>query len=239
MARGLRVLVPGATYHVTVRCNNRVFDLGRSECRDVLLYTLKKALQKIPCRIYGLCLMNNHVHYLIECAELPRFMHYVNWYSAMALNRMLGRSGHFWEGRYYSEPITDDRRALYTLRYIHGNPKSARIRRGFWYGWSNYGSYDRLSLDGLTEWHLAFLRIASTLSGCARGYRRFCTRYRVKVSPKVERYNWGRVYPALGRNKKANQAQMGFGWCQVQKGSELPLSVTRVAQAFLKANRPP
>ncbi len=183
--------------------------------------------------------MNNHVHYLIECAELPRFMHFVNWYSAMALNRMLGRSGHFWEGRYYSEPITDDRRVLYTLRYIHGNPKSARIRRGFWYGWSNYGSYDRLSLDGLTEWHPAFLRIASTLSGCTRGYRRFCTRYRIKASPKVERYNWGRVYPALGRNKKANQAQMGFGWCQVQKGSELPLSVTRVAKTFLKANRPP
>ena len=110
---------------------------------------------------------------------------------------------------------------------------------GFWYGWSNYGSYDRLSLDGLSEWHPAFLRMASTLSGCAKAYRRFCKRYRVKASAKADRYNWGRAYPALGRNKKADHAQMGFNWCQVQKGAELPISVTQVAKTFLKANRPP
>ena len=30
-----------------------------------------------------------------------------------------------------------------------------------------------------------------------------------------------------------------IGWCQVQKGAELPISVTRMAKTFLKANRPP
>ena len=178
MARGLRVLVPGATYLVTVRCNNRGFDLGRSECRDVLLYTLKKALQKIPCRIYGVCLMNNHVHYLMECAELPRFMHYVNWYSAMCLNRLLGRRGHFWEKRYHAAGFrnADRCRALHVLRYTHGNPMAVDLSGGFVYPFSNYGTYENLRDDGLTRWHGLFLRLGLSLEECAIRYNSFCQR---------------------------------------------------------------
>ena len=49
--------------------------------------------------------MSNHVHYLLEPAEsedLPRIMHSVNFCTAMCFNRMLKRTGHFWEQRYHS-----------------------------------------------------------------------------------------------------------------------------------------
>src|SRR5262245_26356282 len=32
-------------------------------------------------------------------------MHDVNWYSAMVFNRLLGRTGHFWESRFFSVPL--------------------------------------------------------------------------------------------------------------------------------------
>jgi putative transposase len=42
----------------------------------------------------------------------------------MAFNRMLDRTGHFWEARYHATAIRagDDRHALATLAYVHANP---------------------------------------------------------------------------------------------------------------------
>ncbi len=47
---------------------------------------------------------------------------------------LIGRCGHFWEARYFSTPIhpKDQQRMLSTLRYIHANPKAARVRKGFY-----------------------------------------------------------------------------------------------------------
>ena len=110
----------------------------------------------------------------------------------MCFNRMLNRTGHFWEKRYHcvSFPRNDRRRVLNTLRYIHANPKAANMQRGFFYDFSNYGSYERLTQDGLTQWHPVFLSLGNTLESCAAIYRSFCLKYRPK--PKTERYNsWG------------------------------------------------
>lgn len=64
--------------------------------------------------------MSNHIHYLLaprNAWELPKIMHWLNWYTAMCFNQMLGRTGHFWEKRYHSTsfPIDDFRRALNTV----------------------------------------------------------------------------------------------------------------------------
>jgi REP element-mobilizing transposase RayT len=47
----------------------------------VFLYALKKALEKYNFKLYALCIMSNHVHYLIEpkqADELPKIMHFLN-----------------------------------------------------------------------------------------------------------------------------------------------------------------
>ena len=52
--------------------------------------------------------MANHLHLLLrpfDVKELPRLIYWFAWYSAMALNRLNGRCGHFWEARYFSTPI--------------------------------------------------------------------------------------------------------------------------------------
>ena len=139
--------------------------------------------------------MSNHVHYLIEPLQpedLPKIMHYLNWYTAMCFNRMLKRTGHFWEKRYYCNgfPSSDRERALNTLRYIHGNPKAAKMRCGFFYDFSNYGSYECLTNDGLTQWHPAFLELANTLDQCAQKYKEFCKKYKSKQKDS-RKCHWG------------------------------------------------
>jgi len=144
MPRKPRHLPQGHSFHITLRCNSRQFLIAKGLRRDVLLAVLAKAQAKIPHRMYGVCLMANHLHLLIrrdDASQLPRLMHWVGWYSAMALNRLAGRCGHFWEARYYATAIApkDHKRALNTLRYIHADPKAAGVRKGFYDPYSNYG----------------------------------------------------------------------------------------------------
>ena len=196
MPRKPRNLQPGYCYHITIRCNNREFNLAQRQCREVLLCCIKKAIDKYGFKLYALCIMSNHIHYLIEPAQpedLPKIMHFLNWYSAMCFNRMLKRTGHFWEKRYYSEgfPIQDTERSLNTLRYIHANPKAAKMRQGFFYEFSNYGTYERLTDDGITQWHPAFLQLGKSLEECAQKYRGFCQRYKGKAKPANKKSHWG------------------------------------------------
>lgn len=195
MPRSPREVAENYCYHITVRCNNREFRLTSLECREVLLFAIQRCQEKFGFKLYGICIMSNHVHYLLEPLipeDLSRIMHWLNWFTAMCFNRMLNRTGHFWEKRFHSSgfPNVDYRRVLNTLRYIHANPKAANMQRGFFYDFSNYGSYERLSEDGLTQWHPAFLALGETLEACAAAYKRFCERYRPK--PKTERKShWG------------------------------------------------
>ncbi|MEB3232815.1 MAG: transposase, partial [Leptolyngbyaceae bacterium] len=178
--------------------------------------------------------------YLLEPAQpedLPKIMHWINWYSAMCFNRMLNRTGHFWEKRYHSSgfPNTDYRRVLNTLRYIHANPKAADMQSGFFYDFSNYGTYDRLTQDGLTEWHPAFLVLGKTLDLCAATYRRFCQRYKPK--PKAERKShWGsKKLAALKQRIKAKKVSPGQQ--SLWEGWTLPAEqVDAVARKFVLAN---
>lgn len=241
MNRERRDLKPNYCYHITVRCNNREFRLSRHECREVLLYALKRAIGKFNFKLYALCIMSNHVHYLLapqQPEDLPRIMHWLNWYAAMCFNRMLGRSGHFWEKRYHSSGFEqkDSKRALNTLRYIHANPKAAGMQQGFFYDFSNYGTHDRLSDDGLTEWHPAFLALGRSLDECARKYRKFCKRY--KPRPKSEkRYHWGsKLLPKIlkgSAKKRRAPGQMRLPWDTWEPTQG---EIRAVAEKFVIAN---
>ncbi len=230
------------SYHITVRCNNRDFRLTSLDCRKVLLYTIQKAIEKYDFKLYALCIMSNHIHYLMEPQQpddLPKIMHLLNWYSAMCFNRMLNRTGHFWEKRYHATgfPHTDKKRALNTLRYIHANPKAAGMQQGMFYDFSNYGVYDRLGDDGLTTWHPAFLALGETLEECAAKYRGFCKKYRSQ--PKKERRNhWGKnVLKGLKKSgkgkKKTPPGQLGLPW---DTREFVNPEVEAVAEKFIFAN---
>jgi putative transposase len=154
--------------------------------------------------------MSNHVHYLLEPNHpdtLPKIMHWLNWYTAMCFNRIFNRSGHFWEKRYYISGFAknDRERVLNTLRYIHANPKAAKMQQFFFYDFSNYGTYNRLTDDGLTQWHPAFLELGDTLEECSQKYQEFCQHYTPPAKP--EKQNpWGnRFLDGITRGKDKTQ----------------------------------
>jgi putative transposase len=236
-----RQLQIGYCYHVTVRCNNREFRLLRDECREVLLYAIQACQVTYGFKLYALCIMSNHVHYLLEPQQpedLPRIMHWLNWYTAMCFNRMLNRTGHFWEKRYHSTgfPVSDQRRALNTLRYIHANPKAANMQQGFFYDYSNYGTYERLTTDGMTQWHPAFLALGVSLELCAAAYRKFCQKYKSKPKPEA-RHHWGSKLLAQMKARSRLKQKPSPGQQSLWDDWNAPTeAIRKVAETFVLAN---
>ena len=196
--------------------------------------------------------MSNHVHYLIRPAQpedMPRLMHWLNWYSAMLLNRLLRRRGHFWERRYHAVavPDRDTGHALRVLRYIHANPKAAGMITGYDWAYSNWRSYTRPADDGLSAWHPAYLRLGDTLDRCARRYEQFCRRYRPEAKEQ-RRSRWGGWQLWLEvEPQAAGQADL-FGGASYRGGGSgakrpspvgvLRPGVLREVEQFLRVNAP-
>lgn len=127
--------------------------------------------------------------------------------------------------------------ALNTLRYIHANPKAAGMQQGFFYDFSKYGTYDRLSNDSISQWHEAFLQLGRTLEECAAKSRRFCQKYRPQEKPE-KRNSWrSRFLPSVmkgGKAKKSSPGQMSLPWNK-QRVTE-STEVHEVATKFIQAN---
>ncbi|WP_432813574.1 hypothetical protein [Pantanalinema sp. GBBB05] len=130
--------------------------------------------------------------------------------------------------------MNDKLRALNTLRYIHGNPKAANMQQGWFYDFSNYGTYDRLTNDGITQWHPAFLALGATLDICAAAYRKFCKKY--KPQPKPEKNHWGSKLLAKLR-VRGKPAKVSPGQRSLWDEWDAPIEEIRnVAEKFVLAN---
>lgn len=146
-------------YHVILRGINKQVIFHDALDYRRFLEVLQEAKEKSGFRIHAYCMMNNHVHILIEEREDPLSVvikriasSYVYWY-----NRRYNRVGHLFQGRYRSQPIDDDRYLLTVLRYIHQNPVKARIKeRCKDYQWSSYREY-LLTEDPKTRIHHGIL----------------------------------------------------------------------------------
>ena len=122
------------------------------------------------------------------------------------------------------------------------------MRCGFFYDFSNYGSYECLTNDGLTQWHPAFLELANTLEECAQKYKGFCRKYKPKQK-KGKKCHWGSkflggiVLSFDGRNsrstkknstKKKESTLFDFPPTVMPENEE----IARVVSQFVVANRP-
>lgn len=134
--------------------------------------------------------------------------------------------------------MSDSQRALNTLRYIHANPKTAGMQQGFFYDFSNYGTYERLTNDGLTQWHPAFLELADNLDACAEKYKNFCKRYKPRAKSS-RRSHWGsklllQVLKIKPKHQKSN-GQMTLPWAAAGAQVEID-DIVKTALDFVIAN---
>jgi REP element-mobilizing transposase RayT len=111
-------------------------DRGAGEChlRDPRVADrVQKALLHFDGERYRLiawCLMPNHVHVMIETMSghpLAEVLHSWKSFTAKEANRLLERTGAFWQTEYHDRFIRDDAHFAKTKRYIEENPVQAGL----------------------------------------------------------------------------------------------------------------
>ena len=116
-------------HHVVNRGVNRsdIFEVDADY--EMFLQIVCKACRAYRVTLHDYCLMPNHFHLLVETAQenLSLFMKHINANYAIYANRKYHRSGHFWQGRFYSRYLTRDDYYYTLIRYIEQNPIEAKL----------------------------------------------------------------------------------------------------------------
>jgi REP element-mobilizing transposase RayT len=130
----------GGVYHLYARGNDRCLIYRDDADRELYVRLLGQLREKAGWKILSYCLMDNHVHLVVETPEgnLGWGMQWLHSRYVQAFNRRHGRSGHLFGGRYGSTVIEDDGHLCMTLRYVALNPVGAGMcRRPQDWAWSS------------------------------------------------------------------------------------------------------
>lgn len=144
MPRRARAQSPTGIYHVIMRGINRQDIFDDKEDRRKFLEKLAYYKEICGYKIYAYCLMDNHIHILIQELNEPLSTSikrisssYVMWF-----NKKYERCGHLFQERFRSEVVETDRYFLTVLRYIHQNPVKAKIAEdASKFPWSSYNEF--------------------------------------------------------------------------------------------------
>ncbi|MEG6616740.1 transposase [Peptococcaceae bacterium 1198_IL3148] len=143
MARQARKRSSTGVYHVMLRGINKSNIFWDNEDKGTFVDKLLKFREIANFKLYGYCLMDNHVHLLIAEGEdigtsIKRIsVSYANWH-----NTKYARVGHLYQNRFLSEPVETESYLVNVLRYIHQNPVKAKmVKRAADYFWSSYHQY--------------------------------------------------------------------------------------------------
>ena len=88
-------------------------------------------------RLLAWCVMPNHVHVVFQPAagcELAEILHTWKSSSAKRANRILRRTGDFWQREYYDHLIRDESDLDRVVRYVLENPQKAGLKDWPWVG---------------------------------------------------------------------------------------------------------
>jgi putative transposase len=129
MGRNARCILPGLPYHVTQRGTNRQRVFFSITNRKTYLQLIARNREDAGVRILAYCLMSNHVHLVVvpeRADSLAVLFRRVHGAYAQAVNAGMGRSGHLWQNRFYSCPLSA-RHLWIALRYVEANPVRAGL----------------------------------------------------------------------------------------------------------------
>jgi len=134
-------------YHIVIRGVNKQNIFFDDPDKEKFLSFLKFYSKKYKVQVHAFCLMNNHVHMLLETKgkTISFFMQTFTSVYARFFNRKYDRIGHLFQDRFASEVIEDSQYFMTVFRYIIQNPEKAGMSPKEKYKWSSYNYYKKTS----------------------------------------------------------------------------------------------
>jgi putative transposase len=130
MPRGNRYIESGHAYHLTARCHDRTSLFSFKLVRDEYRKRMRKLLRGSGVSMLNYCITSNHVHLLCVARDKDAVSdlmqklqgEFAEWYNRrQRRSRRRGRTGSFWEGRYWSTMVENGRYLWNCMTYIDLN----------------------------------------------------------------------------------------------------------------------
>jgi putative transposase len=144
MTRPLRIEYPGAFYHVMNRGQSHQQIFVEDKGRQSFLGLVGEITRLWKVEVYAYCLMGNHYHLLLSTpmATLSRAMRHLDGIYTQKFNRVHGRDGPLFRGRYKAILIDAEEYFSSVVRYIHHNPLATGVATDIdLYRWSSHWAY--------------------------------------------------------------------------------------------------
>jgi putative transposase len=154
MPRVARQIVPGVPHHIVQRGNRQQDIFFGDGDRIYYLRQLAAACAEQNVRCLAWCLMTNHVHLILvpqDTDDIRAVLASVHTRYAQRINRRQSATGHLFQGRYSSYPMTDAH-LMIAVRYVENNPVAAGlVADAAQWRWSSARAHISGQGDGLTD----------------------------------------------------------------------------------------
>lgn len=191
MPRLARQIASSGFYHIMLRGDGKRILFEDDDDRRFFLFLLERYCRKYAINCHAWCLMDNHVHLLLEDTDhlLCKAMHGICLLFAQHYNSKYSHVGGVFQNRFVSLPLEKESHLLRAIRYIHRNPIRACITDDLSYPWSSYNEYVIGASFTCTE------RILELLGG-PEGFRSFCSQSDESTDRRIDKALSGRFTDA-------------------------------------------
>lgn len=153
MARPLRIQFPGAFYYVSQRSNSGSHLFLNDGDKRYYLETLQSGLATYTITLHAFVMLKDHLHLIVETPQgnLSEFMRHINIRYTSYFNRVHGKNGSLFRGRYKSLVFEKQTYLFQLASHLHLNPvrvgtyRRARLERKknhlLEYRWSSLPGY--------------------------------------------------------------------------------------------------
>jgi putative transposase len=136
-----------AAYFLTTVTKNRAGIFNEPKNCKILLVTIEYFKLILDYRLYGFCIMPEHLHLLIQPVgkyDFSYIMKMLKGSFARKLNKISGTEGKIWQKGFYDECVLNSYELIKTLEYMHNNPVKANLASSpEEYPYSSYNYYYR------------------------------------------------------------------------------------------------
>ena len=178
MPRYPRLFLPNVPLHIVQRGHDRQPTFVEHADYRYFLDNLEEMRTELRIRVYGYCLMTNHVHLIVapgtDTQTVSKMLKVLAGRQTRYVNRIEKRSGTLWEGRFKASLIDSENYLLACYRYVDLNPvRASMVELPEDYPWSSYRSHAGLSDTTPIDPSAAYSALGITADERCRAYRAF------------------------------------------------------------------
>ena len=194
MPRKHRLCLPEVTYHVTSRCIEIRPLMGPDDMKELMISVLNMALEKYTFELASFTLMDTHFHFFIRTVlngeTISSIMQYIKSQFARRYNKMMDRTGPFWNERFRDsiielsdEPETAFFFKIIDTAYIPVRSKNVVNPRDYMYGSFNCYIDARFVSPVSITLHKYFLKLGNTFCECVKKFLEYEEKYKNHLFP--------------------------------------------------------